>query len=153
PGLRDSGHATEADAFCSKWVFWCLEGRWSWFRFKGASRRSAADLARSLCDDIQYEVNYGNYDDVILLAYSAGGVLARRAFVTAAQREQDRQYSWHAKVSRLILLAALNRGSDPGRYPFLRTARAVLSLLGVYRSAFVDDLLRGSDFITNLRLD
>src|SRR2546430_2764857 len=131
----------------------CLAERWSWFRVNRASRRSATDLARSLCDNIQFEVAHGEYGDVILLAYSGGGVLARRAFVTAAQWEQDRQYTWHVKTKRIVLLAALNRGSDPRRYRFLRVARAILSWLGVYRCPFVDDLLRGSDFITNLRLD
>ncbi|MBI5820307.1 MAG: hypothetical protein HZA88_15170 [Verrucomicrobia bacterium] len=150
--LREDGPAAKEDNYRCKYMFWCLQDRWSWFRFRPRSRLSANDLARALCVAVEHAVSQGQYEDVILLAHSAGGVLARRAFLIAAESTGAEQCTWHSKVSRIVLLAALNRGWNPSCFSWKHAGATILRISGIFRSPFLRDLRRGSDFITNLRL-
>jgi pimeloyl-ACP methyl ester carboxylesterase len=90
-----------------------------------------------------------DYDRVILLGYSVGGLIARSAFVRAIADRQD--IRWVDKVWRIVLLATPNRGlSGDGRPIGLRLGLAMVRFFGGIQ---VQDAFRGSDFITRLRLD
>jgi hypothetical protein len=100
-------------------------------------------VAEETGDDLPYEL--------ILIGHSVGGVLVRQAYMLGRgwyphQREQE----WAKHVTRIVLLAALNRGFEPNRLPWyarppLRGAGALVDLTGRH-------LQTGSPYITDLRL-
>ena len=58
------------------------------------------------------------YEDVILIGYSLGSLIIRKAYILAAMSRTaddnafrvERKYKWPRKVSRIILLAGINNG-------------------------------------------
>jgi pimeloyl-ACP methyl ester carboxylesterase len=127
-----------------------------WDHFKGyGSVIDARSLARDLRARIDQEwISKGPFDDVILAGHSLGGLLVRQAYVMAQGGDvTTRQRSdWADRVSRIILLAGANRGVDPQRNLGMRfvawSARAFTPL----EKLLPCQLLRGSAFITNLRI-
>jgi pimeloyl-ACP methyl ester carboxylesterase len=112
-------------------------------------------LARQLRNLIHEQwVKYGTYEDVVLIGHSMGGLLARRVYLLAAGAVPGQESSpWGQRVSRIILFAAVNRGFRlDSLTPFQRSI-AQLGLLFYRRIFYFEDVLCGSDFITNLRID
>jgi alpha-beta hydrolase superfamily lysophospholipase len=117
------------------------------------SRRSAKELAIELSAAITAKwLSAKGYDDVILLGHSMGGPLLRYAYLRSAGvfpelRQKD---AWVGHVSRIALFASINRGVDLRRRTWSRFALKVLAILpGQF---LFEDLLRGSDFVTDLRI-
>jgi alpha-beta hydrolase superfamily lysophospholipase len=107
----------------------------------------------------------GGYDRIILAGHSLGGLLIRKAYLIALGANDDNPYDvplgpllWAAHVSRLVLLAGMNRGwsfeNKPKHMPFIsylafRAGDLVSRPLPVAR--FFRGAERGSPFVVNLR--
>lgn len=139
---------TEAALEGSHWVLWNHHKT-------VLSRASANALAITLRARIDQEwAARGPFDDLILVGHSLGGLLVREAYLLACGCDYAlRQRSdWASRVSRIILFAAVNRGVDPRRSVSLRFASWLGRAVPAFREVLSWQLLRGSEFITNLRI-
>lgn len=130
------------------WKVLNTEKRWN-------SLARADQLARELRAKIDQAWRaYGPFEDIILVGHSMGGLLVRQAYLMACGVDTDvtQQSEWAERVSRLILFAAINRGVDPARKWIWRLTAWLFRVLPIFQRILVWDLLRGSDFITNLRI-
>jgi pimeloyl-ACP methyl ester carboxylesterase len=133
---------------------------------------SLADPVELTCEILEKvdEVykNNGGYKNIILVGHSLGALLARKLYVYACGENTGapfeklgiEQREWAGKVSRIILLAGMNRGWSISYH--LSLSNAVIFTIG----SFIDDCIsllsdsrllifnirKGSSFITNLRL-
>jgi pimeloyl-ACP methyl ester carboxylesterase len=113
------------------------------------SRNSAEALAVNLAEAIQTNLDvYGSVDDIVMMGHSMGALLVRQAYLMGlgSSTNQLLPQEWADRVSRLVLLAGINRGLRLRWYEKL-----VLTSLRPGR-CLLRDLLIGSDFVTNLRL-
>lgn len=119
-------------------------------------------LARNLSADIDVAWRNANgFDEVLLLGHSVGGLIVRQAYLLAsgAGPEEDSTLPWAAAVQRIVLLASVNRGVNgvdrrgprPWKYPLL-LANWLFRVFWVLQRLLAYDLMRGSPFITNLRI-
>lgn len=103
------------------------------------------------------------YSNVILLGHSFGGVLVRNAYLIGLGSGLRRMTTqdWALKVSRIVLFASINRGifapEDQPNQPYrIRRwlGRHIIEMLSQlpFLHLLAEDLLAGSDFVTNLRL-
>lgn len=108
------------------------------------------------------------YNKIILIGYSFGALLIRKAYVYGMGSEEDRHGSpgntppneWTDRVERILLLAGVNRGwSLDVRPRFMSLSRFILYRYLLYPLAqilrvgrFLTRLERGSPFVANLRL-
>lgn len=117
---------------------------------------SMLSIAQRFCDwlDARWFVA-GGYDEIILIGHSIGGIIVRQAYLLSAGVGENRPKSeWWRKVSRFVLLAAVNRGIKPNK-PLIKLYDLLLeltSLLFCRRKMVGRDSMFGSEFITNLRL-
>lgn len=112
-------------------------------------------------------VNGRPYERIILIGHSRGALLVRKAFVFACGQNQElwraglqpKPKSWPSLVTRIILMAGLNRGwsltpKPPAmsavKWLSLRLACALTRLLGI--ATLLRDLQRGAPFVANLRV-
>ncbi|WP_155337761.1 hypothetical protein [Acrocarpospora corrugata] len=104
------------------------------------SNRAAGELARELSEWIaRVWWEMGGLGRVVLVGHSAGGLLIRHAYLIAHGDEDSRQArAWARRVSRIVLLAAPNRGFDARRWSV--TGRTL------------SELRRGAPYLTDLRL-
>jgi hypothetical protein len=123
------------------------------------TRTSLDDHAEELRDRIQKEYDTGAYDDVYILAHSAGTLIARRAAVLSFDRGPS---GWHTALRRLVLLANANRGFAlvRGRATLVQRATlAAVDFLGLRRffgwagvGRLPLQVSRGSPWVRDLRL-
>jgi alpha-beta hydrolase superfamily lysophospholipase len=122
------------------------------FRHRGRAKDFGVELAANIH---QQWVVGGGYDNVVLVGHSLGGVLVRYAYLHALGTfdPTDRR-PWAAAVERVVLFASLNRGIEVSfrRRWWLPVVAWLSRFLPVTRHWLAHDLLRGSDFITNLRI-
>jgi hypothetical protein len=86
-------------------------------------------------------------DDVILIGHSIGGLMVRAAYLEALSAQQD----WAQKVSRILLLAAPNRGFALTRLAWWKKP-AAYALAALPFGFTCKDALLGSAFVSNLRI-
>ncbi len=92
--------------------------------------------------------------DIVLLGHSLGGLLVRQAYILAATEATGLpSLRWANFVSRIGLFASVNRGLDSDKSTWRRLARWGYRIFPVLQGFAVYDLLRGSDFVTNLRIE
>lgn len=118
------------------------------------SRTTPASLAVDLRASIDQEWSaYGPFDDILLAGHSMGGLLVRQAYLLGcgADHSIKRRSDWADKVSRIILFSGLNRGIEPTRSLSFRLAVRFARALPPFRTCWWH-LIRGSDFVTNLRI-
>lgn len=137
---------------------WLLAGQGSLL----LSSRRATDLALNLSARIDAAWNQqGGFDEVLLLAHSAGGVLARMAYLIASGACGDGMSAlpWSGRVTRIVLMASINRGvgadESCDERPYQRLYRLLafsFRVVPFLRRLLLHDLLRGSAFLTNLRI-
>jgi pimeloyl-ACP methyl ester carboxylesterase len=109
----------------------------------------------------------GGYEDVVLIGYSLGALLVRKAYVYAAGMREDYPISglpggprpWTARVRRIILLAGMNRGWSLSPRPeqmslrFWIAGRFMTRLARVLRfGGLIRSIERGAPFVANLRV-
>ena len=110
------------------------------------SNRHPSDLAKKLSRDIRGWSLPGK--PLVLVGHSTGGLIVRRAYLDATSDNEP----WAALVSRIILLAAPNRGATAiSRNVFYWVADGLARSYGVGR--FIQANYRGAPFIVNLRLE
>ena len=102
-------------------------------------------------------------ESIILIGHSLGGILARQTLLTKIRSEElsTNSISWSNKVERLILFAGMNRGWSVDTH--LSFTQKILWNLGAIVGVIFESVTRkkllifkvkkGSEFITNLRLD
>ncbi len=112
--------------------------------------------ARRLRNLINAEwLEHEGFSDVVLIGHSLGGLFVRQAYLLASGAvEGEEPSTWGSYVSRIILFASANRGLNLDRRatawlrPFIWLAR--IAPLPRFVS---NDLIRGSSFLTNLRIN
>jgi hypothetical protein len=131
-----------------------------WYRTQHGARWSrpgrAERFGRELAADIHQQwVAAGGYDDVALVGHSLGGVLVRYAYLHGLGTfdPADRR-DWADAVDRVVLFASLNRGVEVSfsRAWWLPMVAWFARVLPVTRRWLAHDLLRGSEFIVNMRI-
>jgi pimeloyl-ACP methyl ester carboxylesterase len=158
PGLRDQKAnweplkarlLQESELDGSEWFYW------DHHILRSLGFRRAEPLARELKASIDEKwAGASGYDDVVLIGHSMGGLLVRQAYLVASGYPNGQRSRWHARVSKIVLFAATNRGFDPRRRLGMigRLAGPLLRRTGAYSWLPFSDFLRGSDFITNMRI-
>src|SRR5215208_5624096 len=113
------------------------------------------DLAHRLRNRIDGEwKEHGSYEEVVLIGHSFGGLIARRVYLLAAGAVPREPASpWGELVSRIVLFASINRGFNLNRLSWLINIVAWLARAFSHRIFYFEDVLQGSDFVTNLRID
>ena len=101
----------------------------------------------------------GPFDSVCLIGHSIGGLIVRSAFIQALDSAADSTRSkWVGSVDRMVLFAAINRGvnglNEPGDRGLLRVRIAfwLFRMFPVLQRLTMYDSMRGSDFVTDLRI-
>ncbi len=128
----------DAFAACDVRLFSYRGNPWQWAGLQSYGKVLSGEL----------ELDSAAYAHVILVGFSAGGLIVRSAFLEGLTLGRG---SWTHKVSRIVLLATPNRGFGGPDARFLhRVFARVVRLLcrGALR-----DMISGSDFVTRLRLD
>jgi pimeloyl-ACP methyl ester carboxylesterase len=142
-------------------------------RFNHDCRWYSTDFAKVMSNNLLAQVNAEwedqkdrgeEYDDVCFMAHSIGALLVRRAYLLALGDDahgRDGQ-AWAKKVSRIVLFAGINRGlcssvnEEQGKVPYKFRRwllRRVIELLSALPTHFLlEDVLAGSDLVTNIRL-
>ncbi|MGP0062928.1 MAG: hypothetical protein ACLQGP_04905 [Isosphaeraceae bacterium] len=146
---------------------------WSGWLRNNLSNEDPYDFALDLALMIEEEVRRHTlrtggvgYKRIILMGYSIGSLLVRKAYVIALGVRDDNPYgvplgpfTWAPRVERIVLLAGMNRGYSFDRKPRNMTWRrylprklflAAARRLGIAR--FVRGLMRGAPFVADLRI-
>jgi pimeloyl-ACP methyl ester carboxylesterase len=133
----------------TEYQVWNLKKKWYSL---GNPERLAVELAAWI--NLQW-VARGPFDDLILVGHSMGGLLIRRAYLLACgvDRVTKQQSEWAARVSRIILFAAPNRGVNPDASFYLRATNWLGRMFPPLRWTLSWQLFRGSEFVTNLRIE
>ncbi len=85
---------------------------------------------------------------------TAGGLVARQTYLLAAGAVPgESEQEWARRVVRIVLLASVNRGLDPKRRLWIRMIAWTSRVLPFLPRLRAQDLLRGSRFLTNLRVN
>lgn len=98
-------------------------------------------------------LNHGGFDDVLLIGHSIGGPLIRRAFLLAATESGPAPSEWAAAVRRIVLFASISRGIDMDARWRRWAVAWILRMVPLLPRFVTEDAMRGSTFLTNLRLD
>ena len=123
-------------------------GIWLWGYSAGRfSNKEPAGLAHDLCMGIE-EQHRRCSGEVVLIGHSLGGLLLRRAWLEGLDDER----SWAGLVSRIVLLAAPNRGTTAtDRSWALWLGDALVRSFRVAR--LIQGVYRGAPFVVDLRID
>lgn len=123
------------------------------------STAKAEDVSRRISAKIQTASDEKHYANIVLVGYSVGGLIARRAILERQDFSSGRL--WQTLVCRLVLVAGTNRGWDiVGKKPSDMTtlkrsgywlATWISRLTGF--GSFVLEAELGSPFVANLRLE
>jgi pimeloyl-ACP methyl ester carboxylesterase len=129
-----------------------------WISFDGEvglfSFGTTDNVARRLRSRIDQQwIKCGEYEDIVLIGHSLGGVLVRQAYLLAcgADPRDGRNSQWSARVDRIVLFASINRGVRD--HTLIRRLALWLIRTLPIPHLVIEDLLRGSDFIANLRIN
>ena len=116
------------------------------------SRSSLDTKARELEAWIAEQWEEGGFTDVILVGHSAGGAMVRQAWLNAVDPSQAdfTNGEWGRRVTRFVLFAGVSRGVDMEATVSRKlTARLFELIPGRFAT---EDCIRGSAFLTNLRI-
>jgi len=152
--LRSQVKAIDPDIH---WEF--VEHRQHYWSF-GSPASKALDIVARI--DRLWSKNPGKYDRILFVGYSAGAILVRLAYLISAgvyasrhgpgERLRGQQpRPWHEAVTAFVLIAGVNAGWKP-----FAAAKPVVWLtdaIGLQRRLFSGNLISGSYFVTNVRLD
>jgi len=146
--LRDALNERGLLAEESDWLIYDHHiGRLSRLRLQDVTRDLEATIAG------QWRAN-GGYDEITLVGHSVGALLVRKAWLNCVDPDQGDEFTgraWGRRVKRFVLFAGVSRGIDTETLPlFMRLATRLFEALpGTFS---VEDMFRGSKFITDLRI-
>lgn len=130
-----------------------------WFPYEHGislfSLRSLNSEARNLAALINGQWHKKNgFDDIILVGHSMGGLIVRQCYLLGVGASAENQPApWASVVRRVVLMASLNRGLDwESRISFRIWAYLARIVTPISRLA-TSQVMRGSDFLTNLRIE
>lgn len=141
----------------SEWLVFSHYGFWNIRSFSNFFTKSIETLSLELKAKIDQKWLYSDrtnepYEEVILIGHSIGGLLVRQAYLIAAgvyPQINENVSEWTANVKRFVLLASINNGFEPDNF-FLSKLVNLSNATGLVSS--LRDTLKGSAFITNLRI-
>ena len=115
------------------------------------------DLSRKVAEEVDARVAKGRYNAVVIVGYSAGALVARRAYLIGAAKNPI----WERTVTRIVLLAGMNRGWDiTGKRPLdMSQGKRLMYWFGSWfgrlanRGRFILGTEMGAPFVANLRLE
>lgn len=122
-----------------------------------ATRRSAQEISTQVLAALREKWTLcGRPAETWLFGASVGGLVIRRAYLDALRDPQMKELA--DSVRRIVLFAGINRGInvvDPvGRGSLvLRFTGWLYRVVPLMRAFLVNDILRGSSFVTNLRIE
>ena len=137
----------EKDLSGADWCPWPHNSKWF-------NRISPAELAIRLAAWIHQEwLKSGEYDEVMLVGHSLGGLIVREAYLRAMGLDSPAlTYPWAQAVHRIILFSAINRGFNPKSDWTIRPLAWIGRFLPPLRATLGWHVLKGSDFVTNLTI-
>ena len=114
-------------------------------------------VAQRIADEIEPYFKQRQYQRVVLIGQSMGALLIKRAFLEAEKSNLE----WASRVSRIVLVAGMNRGWDiSGQKPSdMGTSTRFVIWFGIWlgRMAGFGNLIlsteTGTPFVANLRID
>jgi len=119
------------------------------------SRRSPMAVARSLSARLDsIDRQSGGEKELVLIGHSIGGLLIRTAYLIAAGKfgEGEAVYDWPRRVSRFVLMASMDRGVNPEGSMRAKLGTPFARFLRPVGIRLIYDILKGSTFVTNLRI-
>ncbi len=122
-------------------------------RTKAHSTRRLAEIADVLAARIHARwIEAGGYSEIILVGHSLGGLVVRQSYLIGrgAVAGVELKHAWAAAVTRIVLLAAPNRGVE--RLPWYGVPFDWFVQRLPLPTFTYEDLKRGSAFVTNLRI-
>jgi pimeloyl-ACP methyl ester carboxylesterase len=133
------------------------------YRNPWISNSRPSDMTNVIELSIRERYNEHKYSKIILLGYSLGGLLLRKAYVWGSGFESDRvpahgRHEWASKVDRFVSLAAPNRGWPTHQTENMRADQYILGYIACIfgrltgTGQVVVEILQGSPFVANLRL-
>lgn len=138
-------------------------------RWSNGDLRVVAEKCVELIECAWGQHGNAGYKQIILIGHSLGALIARKVYLIAHGQYSDYQQrplfvvgkrAWAPCITRLVLLAGMNRGSKlwpkNAQTPLLRWLGRVLSLTlarGLRLGRLVRAAHRGAPFVVNLRLD
>ena len=131
-------------------VHWLLFAHGTTVFSRGGLHEQAHTLQAKI--DEQWSLACG-YDDIVLVAHSIGGPILRAAYLLGAAESSNGRSHWTQRVSRFVLFASINRGIATRRIWWLRPVAWLARHSRVVSSFRIVDGYRGSNFLTNLRID
>ncbi len=130
------------------WLAWAHGARW----YSGSTLHKVANRLKSRIDGL-WTIHQG-FDEIILIGHSTGGLLVRDAYLLAAGMDPGFAPGspWAERVARIALFASPNRGLDPESNRWVRILAWSCRVVPALQGFLISNLLRGSPFITNLRI-
>jgi len=159
PGL--SGHLgpwaplraklAQEDGYGESEAVWLYFDQLTWVASRGTLDALAVRLRGRI--DAEWD-KHGGFVDIVLVGHSMGGLVARHAYLLAAGAVPGFSGSkWADHVSRFVLLASINRGVDLAKKPQWNFLLRLSRLIPFLPHFLVMDAVRGSCFLTNLRIN
>ena len=132
----------------AQWMEWPHHR--SWFSFTTPDH-VADELNAAICQS--WAAN-GPFDELILVGHSFGGLVVRETYLRGSGVDPDfpQRSEWAAAVKRIILFSAINRGVKPEDFFEVRMFSWAARVFPPFRKVLAWHILRGSDFVTNLRI-
>ncbi len=133
--------------------------------FGTTSRANPEEIAQQQYEVINQICNAQQYESVLFVGHSLGGLIARRIYLIARQsaptEQKDSTPHWSKNVTRIVLLAGMNRGWQAGHHLSLaelikwRIGTPIAVVMGWMTKAplLIMSIRRGAPFITKLRVD
>jgi pimeloyl-ACP methyl ester carboxylesterase len=131
------------------------------------SNSDPVDVTLAVIDEIDRLMKVHDYQNIVLVGYSGGGLIARKLAIYINGEQKDAPFetkalglcggkAWAAKVDRIVLLAGMNQGWSfaPTSNVFVVWALQVLyySLRAAGLAKLFGALRRGEPFVTDLRI-
>lgn len=133
--------------------------------YSSLSNAKPLEVAQGIANEIKKNVEQGEYKHVVLVGQSMGALLTKRAFLDsekkALKKMKEGDEAWTSKVSRIVLVAGMNRGWDisgqkPSDMSFSRWFQIWFGtwfarVSGIGGLALSSET--GTPFVANLRMD
>lgn len=112
------------------------------------SNERLEDIGEELNLFLEAKFQSSIYNKISIVGHSIGGLIARKAYLLSLNNKTK----WNEVLAKIVLLGTPNRGSTLSQHNMF--ARSWMQLMGMANQMrLIRDAFRGSQFITNLRID